>query len=1600
MSYNNSPWENPAQTWGNRGRPWQRFSNVQGRGSGNVSGGRGNQSNWPRNSNYNPKWNNVKHYNNHRGHGRGYWQKPYTQQHFNIPPPKPPSPLPGTEEYTQRNIQQTSELIKKQLYIGGNYIDEEEMNEQEPEMSYNNTKVNTENSPQNNHLKTVKKVKTINVKEVHDKIIRHISNMSLSQKINFVERGSSEYDRLIREIQMQKRLELSRTLRNMSNNFEHRSADCDVINSIIPDIGIRIEDLPKEFIEQLSSTLNMDFDCLGINDSQDNETIDPLDFEYLNTPINKATLDSNYCSQILEMTNFDTNQSYLNISNESAVMQQSKSLDEEEEAKKIKNLMEEQEEAKLKEKEKLEKLKEEEKLKKMKEEEKLKKLKEEEKLKKNQEEENLKKNKEEEAMARMKKRSNEDKVKMNTIIDEEISPPIDLAAQKNEYKFRISHFMDSINKDIDDNVVPPTTFNEEQNSYEKKSFQNEKCNSRFQPKGFRAFRKDSNNEWHNQQDNQNRQYKRDRSNDWQDHKNTRRDKCKNWKNRNDQKRNPDNNQRNRTKYEQNKHNRTLEEEKCKPSKNSDDQSKIASESKSSEKIDIQKRSDDESKFIEKSISEEANKNAVPIIKEIMIEDGIVKNTPGKIRSFKIPKLSDRKERKDTVIKGSEIEQSSEKKVENWFEKNVDQLTSKHKKKRKKSKWDHNECKTETSVEEPIKVEQINTETEISINTVENTLTETDDKINEISNYDDTFDGDYGHFDDDSLDGDKFIIKDSISLIVDQLDEDHKMESKLKETDEQSMKEILEKCETKMDQAQHETVTNMDKLSSSNEKVQNNDNSPLSQNLENDNDLLIDQKNSMPDKLEILQKEQEVCKEAKDEHFDNTMKEHDSQDLKELIDNSIENKSIAENIALQLSPTKSEETINEFHKESLTLTKQPSNLPANLITETHEETINETLKKENTGNEIIEDKISTSEKVESDDNLLNIDQTSSSLVELSVLPLEDIKCEERLLQVTSPRKLWRSPGEKKLLPMDLPNIETQNTSLENEEEELQIAIFGEDCASENVHVSEEENGRIVLKIKLNKKNLFKENKDMENLGKVQKYIARILKKVSESGNDDNNFSIVDKIKMKRLNRAMPKSMKMKLQRELEEEEQLHHIPDKSLFSDSTVYQKVILNKLKNTDQELKRLEVSQVKMQEDLRIIHEETVKLFQFREKLHQELLGNLIDQPAEETSPPKVAEKPNFKRKRKMKLASVNIEECIDTVMNDFTEDLKTMGYGKVEAAQTEKQSIENSKYPECSKRLVVRLVKQDLNKLKEQLYKINDCCEINFDGWDGSILVIKVVNDIVVAGNDKGVLYFYNINAPKLLKSLSLASKAIASIFAVFKQSQTILYIGSLDGTLSAVNLDTYEVLSTVNVDDSILCMESAWGYIFCGSQSGNLIRFNIKKNKVEDTITISEKDLLVLKATQEGARRVLLLATRNSPVSVRDAMSGLLMRTMEGMINPTVYTMLLHNNKVYCGTSQHDVLVYTFQDGQLIHKHEQSNTSGVVCMTIINNLLFVGCYNGNIYAYNTKTMEFITSFSGPGGLFLSMEVTNKRIIAGTKQNKFMSWALPECVLNQISY
>lgn len=70
-----------------------------------------------------------------------------------------------------------------------------------------------------------------------------------------------------------------------------------------------------------------------------------------------------------------------------------------------------------------------------------------------------------------------------------------------------------------------------------------------------------------------------------------------------------------------------------------------------------------------------------------------------------------------------------------------------------------------------------------------------------------------------------------------------------------------------------------------------------------------------------------------------------------------------------------------------------------------------------------------------------------------------------------------------------------------------------------------------------------------------------------------------------------------------------------------------------------------------------------------------------------------------------------------------------------------------------------------------------------------------------------------------------------------------------------------------------------------------------------------IMALLPAKEGARLILIVGARCSDVTVRDARSGLLLRTIQMPEKTTVYSLLLDDGVVHCGTNHKQMLSIDF-------------------------------------------------------------------------------------------
>ncbi|KOC64714.1 Zinc finger protein 106 [Habropoda laboriosa] len=284
------------------------------------------------------------------------------------------------------------------------------------------------------------------------------------------------------------------------------------------------------------------------------------------------------------------------------------------------------------------------------------------------------------------------------------------------------------------------------------------------------------------------------------------------------------------------------------------------------------------------------------------------------------------------------------------------------------------------------------------------------------------------------------------------------------------------------------------------------------------------------------------------------------------------------------------------------------------------------------------------------------------------------------------------------------------------------------------------------------------------------------------------------------------------------------------------------------------------------------------------------------------------------------------------------------------------------------------------------------------GPILDIKIFENSFLAASEDGRVYRYNQASNGILNIYKGHKAAVTCLYVYNANSTDInkewMFSGSLDGTLRCYNIMTgVQARETADIGSPIQCMDEAWGIIFIGTKSGHVSRYHMKVCIIKgNSIQFSDKSVLALKATNEGPRRVLIVASRSQPITIRDAQSGLFLRTICGQKNHTVYSLMRDHNLIYCGTSSTSIPVFDFTNGEQTMQYDAG--VGIVCMRLYRQLLFAGCYDGNIYVFDTKDHRLVCSIPGPGNMLLSMEVIDNKIIAGSKDKRLQSWQMPRQV------
>lgn len=208
--------------------------------------------------------------------------------------------------------------------------------------------------------------------------------------------------------------------------------------------------------------------------------------------------------------------------------------------------------------------------------------------------------------------------------------------------------------------------------------------------------------------------------------------------------------------------------------------------------------------------------------------------------------------------------------------------------------------------------------------------------------------------------------------------------------------------------------------------------------------------------------------------------------------------------------------------------------------------------------------------------------------------------------------------------------------------------------------------------------------------------------------------------------------------------------------------------------------------------------------------------------------------------------------------------------------------------------------------------------------------------------------------------------------------LYSGSSDQTIRCYSLKTCACMEQMSLPDRVLCLHIRWKILFAGLANGTVVTFNLKTNKQVDVFEChGPRAVSCLATSQEGARRLLLVGSYDSTISVRDAKNGLLLRTLEGHTK-TVLCMEVVNDLVFSGSSDQLVHAHNIHTGQLVRVYKGHN-HGVTVVSVQGKTMVTACLDKLVRVYELQSQEQLQVYGGHKDMVMCMAVHDSMIYTG---------------------
>ncbi|XP_052009330.1 zinc finger protein 106-like [Xyrauchen texanus] len=273
----------------------------------------------------------------------------------------------------------------------------------------------------------------------------------------------------------------------------------------------------------------------------------------------------------------------------------------------------------------------------------------------------------------------------------------------------------------------------------------------------------------------------------------------------------------------------------------------------------------------------------------------------------------------------------------------------------------------------------------------------------------------------------------------------------------------------------------------------------------------------------------------------------------------------------------------------------------------------------------------------------------------------------------------------------------------------------------------------------------------------------------------------------------------------------------------------------------------------------------------------------------------------------------------------------------------------------------------------------EGEFEGHKEAVNGIQIHNGLL-----------YTCSGDRTIRAFSLTSRKCVAVFEGHSSKincllvssgadlQQCLYSGSSDQTIRCYSLKTTECLEQLSLPDRVLCLHNRWKILYAGLANGSVITFSLRNNKLLDVFEChGPRAVSCLATAQEGARRVLLVGSYDTTISVRDAKNGLLLRTLEGHTK-TVLCMKVVNDLVFSGSSDQSVHAHNIHTGELVRIYK-GHSHAVTVVAILGKVMVTACLDKLVRVYELQSHDRLQVYGGHSDMVMCMVIHKSMIYTG---------------------